>query len=104
MIGVTDIQQIIANGFLEGNMTQAGLLMYAVLLTLIFAIISKYSMTAALVAVLPVTIVASMMGILDSNLMILILIVDILGLALYSKVSVSWDPLEGRDGWGRRKE
>lgn len=104
MIGVMDLQRIIADGFLDGNMTQAGLLMYAVVLGLIFAIVSKYNMTAALIAVLPVTIVASMMGILDSNLMVLVLIVDILGLALYSRVSVSWDPLEGRDRWGRRRE
>ena len=103
MIGVSDLQSIIADTFFSGNLTSAGLVMYGIVLAMVFTILSKWSMTASLVAVIPVTLIASMLGIISSDLMILILIVSLLGLALYSKVSVSWDPLEGRDGWGRKR-
>lgn len=104
MVSVGDIQTMVAEGFLGGNLSMAGLIMYGMVLALIVAIVSRYSMTAALISILPVTLIASMMGMIGSDMMILILIITILGLALYSRVSVSWDPLAGRDRWGRRRE
>ena len=104
MISAEDFQRIVADTFLGGDVYLAGILIYAVIVALILAIVSRYSMMAALVAVLPVTLICSMMGILSTDMMVLILIVAILGMALYSKVGMSWDPLRGRDQWGRRRE
>lgn len=102
MIDLEGFTQVVADGFFSGNTSTAGLAIYAVLIMLIIAIVSKYSVMAALIAVLPVTIIYSLLGTLSGDLMILILIVDILGLGVYAKVGFSWDPLTGRDQWGRR--
>ena len=102
MVSVAELQGIVADGFFNGDLTAAGLIMYAMMLAVIFAVLSRFSMTAALISTIPVTLIASLMSMISTDMMILILIVAILGLAMYSKVSVSWDPLDGRDRWGRR--
>ena len=102
MMDLNGFTQVVAVGFCDGNLTTAGLIIYAAIIMVIIAVISRYSIVAALIAVLPVTIVYSMLGTLSGNVMILILIVDILGLGVYAKVGVSWDPLAGRDQWGRK--
>ena len=104
MISVADFQRIVADSFLGGDVYVAGILIYAVVLAVVIAVVSRYSMMAALITVLPVTLVASLLGILSTDLMVLVIIVSILGMAMYSKVGMSWDPLRGRDQWGRRRE
>lgn len=103
MISASQFIQLVADNFTGGDTYVAGVLIFAVVMALIIAIVSGYSMTAALISILPVALIFGLMGILTTDLMILILIVAILGLALYSKVTISWDPLEGRDRWGRRR-
>lgn len=102
MMDLNGFTQIVADGFFNGSISTAGLAIYAVLVMLIFSAISRYSVMAALVAILPVTIIYSLLGTLSGDLMILILIVDILGLGVYAKVGFAWDPLAGRDQWGRK--
>lgn len=102
MMDLNGFTQIVADGFFNGSTSTAGLAIYAVLVMLIYSVISRYSVMAALVAILPVTIIYSLLGTLSGDLMILILIVDILGLGVYAKVGFAWDPLAGRDQWGRK--
>lgn len=102
MIDLDGFTQIVADGFCGGNITTAGLIIYSFLIMVVFAVVSRYSIMAALITVMPVTIIYSILGTLSGNLMVLILIVDILALGVYAKVGFSWDPLAGRDQWGRR--
>ena len=102
MIDLMGFTGVVADSFFDGNISTAGLAIYAVLVMVIFAVLSRYSLAAALIAVLPVTIIYSLLGTLSGDLMILILIVDILGLGVYARIGFSWDPLTGRDQWGRR--
>ena len=102
MIDLAGFTSVVADGFFDGNITVAGIAIYSVLIMIVVAVISRYNMVAALIAVLPITIIYSILGTLNGNLVILILVVDILGLGAYARFGVSWDPLAGRDRWGRR--
>ena len=81
MIGLADIQRIIADGFLNGDMMIAGLIMFSTVLAILF-IIFKANVFTALLMSLPVTLVFSLMGVLSGDMTILIIIVAVLGLAI----------------------
>ena len=83
MISIQDIQDLIATGFLDGNLPIAGIAMYAVVLIAIFAVSRKTTNT--LLISLPVTLVFSMLGILTADIMILMIIVTVLGLAFTTR-------------------
>ena len=83
MISIQDIQDLIATGFLDGNLPIAGIAMYAVVLIAIFAM--SRNTTHTLLISLPVTLVFSMLGILTADIMILMIIVTVLGLALTTR-------------------
>ena len=57
MMDLNGFTQVVAVGFCDGNLTTAGLIIYAAIIMVIIAVISRYSIMAALIAVLPVTIV-----------------------------------------------
>lgn len=81
MIGLVDFQRIIADGFFNGDMTIAGILMFATVLGILFMIFNKNVFTALLMA-LPVTLVFSLLGVLSSDMTILLIIITVLGLAI----------------------
>ena len=83
MISIQTIQDMIADEFFGGNLTIAGIIMYAAVLLLIFLLIRDKQ--AALIISIPLTFVFSILGIVDTNLMLLLLIVAIFGLALQSR-------------------
>lgn len=85
MLGIQDIQDLLADGFLDGNMAIAGIIMYALALIAIFALSRNIFHT--LLISLPVTLVFSMLGVLSSDLMILMIIVTVLGLAYTARNS-----------------
>lgn len=86
MITLNDLQDLIGNTFLDGNSAVAGIMLYCVVLAIIFAL-SKRNVTTGLIIALPSTLVFNMLGILPSDVMILLIIVTVLGLA-YSTRSV----------------
>lgn len=83
MISIQQLQDIIADSFFGGNLTIAGILMYSAVLLLIFVLL-KDKHTALIISI-PLTFVFSILGVVDTNLMLLLLIVAIFGLALQSR-------------------
>lgn len=85
MIEFEDLQEILAEGFFSGNLEIAGILIFAAVLLIIFALTRK--VTQALIIALPITLVFSMMGMLTTDFMILLIIITVLGLAYKTKDS-----------------
>lgn len=83
MITIQAIQDLIADTFFGGNLTIAGIVMYSAVLLLVFLLL-KDKHTALIISI-PLTFVFSILGIVDTNLMLLLLIVAIFGLALQSR-------------------
>ena len=79
MLSIFDIQELVSTGFFDGNMQIAGIVMYILVLVAIFALTRKTTQT--LILALPVTLVFSVIGVLSTDLMILLIIVSVLGLA-----------------------
>lgn len=79
----SDFQEIFATAFLDGDMAVAGILIYAAVMIVIFA--ATRNTTHSLLISLPITLVFSMLGILSTDLMILLIIVTVLGLAVSTK-------------------
>lgn len=90
MITFTTIQEILAETFFDNNMLIAGLMMYIVFLTLAFFITKN--LTAVMVISIPVTLIFASMGILSGDLLIVMIIVTVVGLAL-----VAGRTIAGRD-------
>lgn len=83
MITFSDFQEIFATSFLDGDMAIAGILIYAAVMIIIFAV--TRNTTHSLLISLPITLVFSMLNILSTDLMILLIIVTVLGLAFTTK-------------------
>lgn len=83
MISFGDLQNILANTFLDGNVEIAGMVMYGVALLIVFGLTK--SVFHALVIGLVVTMIFSLLGILSAELTILLIIVSVLGLAYTSR-------------------
>ena len=90
MITFTTIQEILAETFFDNNMLIAGLMMYIVFLTLAFFITKN--LTAVMVISIPVTLIFASMGILSGDILIVMIIVTVVGLAL-----VAGRTIAGRD-------
>lgn len=103
MMGIEGFQHTVAVTLCQGNMTVAGLIMLAVVMLLILSVSRR--IYTAIVLMLPVTVVFWLLDIIGTDMMVLLIIGSLLGLALYSKldIGVDWDPFEGRDRWGRRR-
>ena len=85
MIEFGDLQEILAEGFFSGNLEIAGILIFAAVLLIVFALTRK--VIQALIIALPITLVFSMMGMLTTDFMILLIIITVLGLAYKTKDS-----------------
>lgn len=83
MLQFTDVQVLLADIMFGGNTTIAGLIMFAVVLGLLFALVRN--LTATLIVSLPITLVFSSLGLISGDMMILIIIITVLGLAMVSR-------------------
>lgn len=90
MITLTTIQEILAETFFDNNTLIAGLMMYVVFLTVAFFVTKN--LTAVMVISIPVTLIFASMGILSGDLLIVMIIVTVVGLAL-----VAGRTIAGRD-------
>lgn len=95
MISIQDLQELIASGFLEGNTTIAGLIMFSAVLLLIFSLMRNIK--AVLIISMPVSLIFSSLGILSVDFMILLIIVAVLGLATVARDT--WRRWDGIDGF-----
>lgn len=83
MIGISDFQDLLAGAFFDGNTVIAGIILYAAVMCIIFA--ATRNVTHSLLISLPVTLVFSMLGMLSTDVMMLLIIVTVLGLAFTTK-------------------
>lgn len=87
MITFNDIQYMVGDSFFNGDMTLAGLGLFAVAIILIFVLTKN--VFQSLVVGLVVTGIFSYMNILTADMMILLIIVIVLGLAMTARNAVS---------------
>lgn len=90
MITFTTIQEILAETFFDNNMLIAGLMMYVVFLAIGFFVTKN--LTAVMLISIPVTLIFASMGILSGDILIVMIIVTVIGLAL-----VAGRTIAGRD-------
>lgn len=83
MIGLNDFQDILANTFLDGNMELAGVLMFIGAIALVFAVTEKTFL--ALIIGMGVVLFFSMLGVLSTEITVLMIVVSVLGLAYSSR-------------------
>lgn len=83
MLDLNDITNILANSFFSGNTDIAGMVIFTIALAIVFIFVKK--VFAALVISLPLAFIFSSLGIVSQELMILLVIVAVLGLAFVSR-------------------
>lgn len=83
MLDLNDITQILANTFFSGNVDIAGMVIFTIALAVVFIFVRR--VFAALVISLPMAFIFSTLGIVSQELMILLVIVAVLGLAFTSR-------------------
>lgn len=83
MIDFKELLELIAQTFFGGSMEIAGIVVYSLVIMIVLAITKRAFVT--LVVSLPVTFVFSYMGFLPTELMILLIIVAVIGMAYSSR-------------------
>lgn len=86
MITLNDVQYMVSD-FFNGDLTLAGLAIFAVVIVLIFALTKN--VFQSLVIGLVTTGIFSYMGVLSNDMMILLIIIIVLGLAMTARNAVS---------------
>lgn len=84
MIDLNQFQSILADGLFSGNTTVAGLIIFVVVLAVIFVLLNK-NIFASLVIAIPVAFVFSLLGLLGGDMLLLLIVVSVLGLATVGK-------------------
>lgn len=87
MITLTDIQYMLGDTFFNGDLTLAGLGLFAVAIILVFVLTKN--VFQSLVIGLIFTGIFSFMGIITTDMMILLIVIIVLGLAMTAKNAVS---------------
>ena len=80
MITFTTIQEMLAGMFFDNNMMIAGLMMYVIFLAIAFMITKN--LVAVMIISIPVTLIFASMNILTGDLLIVMIIVTVIGLAM----------------------
>jgi len=83
MLSVNEILDLIANTFFDGNVNLAGIVMYIAVLVLVITV-SKNVFYALLIG-MAATLLFTTMGILSTEIAVLLIIVSVLGLAYTSR-------------------
>lgn len=87
MITLSTVQEVLASTFFDNNMVIAGLMMYMVFIAVAFYV-TKNLMAVMLLSI-PLTLIFASMGILNGDLLIVMIIVTVVGLALAAGNSLS---------------
>ena len=83
MLSLYDVQELIGTGFFDGNLQIAGLVMYAMVLLVLFALTRNTVHT--LIISIPATLIFSMLGVLPTDLMVLLIVITVIGLGISAK-------------------
>lgn len=85
MITLYDLQGIIADSFFAGDVGIAGMVIFAVVMAVVFAIFGKDSIMVSFALMLPITMIFTSLRILPESMAILLVIVAVAGLAMSVK-------------------
>lgn len=80
MIGLDDFQTILANTLFDGSMQIAGIVIFAAVIVMVLSIVKKTFVS--LVVMIPVTLIFYYLGILSTDLTVILIIIVVLGLAM----------------------
>ena len=83
MLDLNSITQMLANDFFAGNTDIAGMVIFTICLAVVFVFVKK--VFAALIISMPMAFIFSTLGIVSQELMILLVIIAVLGLAFTSR-------------------
>jgi len=83
MLSIFDVQDLISTSFFDGNLQIAGMCMYALVLLVLFALSRNTAHT--LILSIPVTLIFSVLGVLPTELIVLMVLVTVLGLAFTAR-------------------
>lgn len=84
MITIDQFVDILADSLFSGDIGIAGIVVFAVTLAVIFMLMNKNIFGSLLIAI-PVAFVYSAMGILSADMMVILIVVCVLGMATVSK-------------------
>lgn len=84
MITLQQFQDILGDSFFSGDVSIAGIVIFVVIMAVVFVVLQK-NVFAALVVSIPLALVFLMMGILSSDLAMILIVVSVLGLATVAK-------------------
>lgn len=84
MITIDQFQSILGDSFFGGDAAVAGVVIFAVTLAIVF-VMMKRNVFGSLLISIPVAFVYSMLGILSADLMVIMIVVAVLGLATAGK-------------------
>ena len=85
MMTPIQLQSLLGDSLFGGNTELAGLLMYGALLAAIFALAGRKNLIVSLLLAIVATLAFSMLGIISSNLTMLLIVIAVLGLAISVK-------------------
>lgn len=85
MITLSELQTIVADTFLDGDLSLAGILVFAVTLIIVFMLLGRRNLTLAFIAILPLTLIFTSLSIIPESLTILLIVVAVLGIARTAK-------------------
>ena len=83
MLSIFDLQDLVSTSFFDGNSSVAGMVMYVVVLIVLFALTRKTQQT--LIIALPTTLIFNVIGVLTTDIMVLLIIVTVLALAFTAR-------------------
>lgn len=84
MITLNDLQDLIGISFFDGDSSIGGIVIYVAVLAVLL-VLSKRNLSTGLILSLPVTLIFTTLGILSSDVSILLILVTVLGLAYKSR-------------------
>lgn len=82
VISITDLQGLISTTFFDGNAEAAALLMFAVVMLGILALVKRPFL--ALVVMIPVTVLFNLLGVLPTDLTLIMVVIVVMGLGITS--------------------
>lgn len=87
MITLEQIQLIVADSFLGGNLSIAGMAIFFIVMLAVFVLIKDKQ--SAMILMIPLTLIFSVLGILDTNLTVILIVIAVVSVAM--KARKVWD-------------
>ena len=85
MLSLNELTDILADGFFNGDLAIAGMVIFAGVMALIFAIFGKKGFLVPLALMLPITLIFTSLGILPEALTVILVVIAVVGLAKEAK-------------------